>query len=170
MDNNKWFNSLSSKEKEEYRFQHNAQLRVRYAASAEFRAMKSIDAVIQYRQKREEVIQHLGGRCANPRCRWENEDGSHGCTDSLCLQIDHVHGNGAKLRKSASERGTVFYRKVLKTVPGEHYQLLCANCNWIKRAMNDELPQARTFDNSYVFVDKRKLREKDDLGRFVATT
>src|SRR5271157_497603 len=35
------------------------------------------------------LISLLGGRCADPDCAWVNEDGSRGCTDVRCLQIDH---------------------------------------------------------------------------------
>jgi hypothetical protein len=169
MDNNKWLNSLSPEDKEAYRIRHNAQLREKYATSVATRLRIKEEAFTQYRQKREAVIIHLGGRCSNPKCLWVNEDGSRGCIDTRCLQVDHVKGNGAELRKNKSEWGTVFYRKVLKTVPGEEYQLLCANCNWIKRSVNRELPQARTTEDSYVFVDRRKLREKDEFGRFMTT-
>jgi hypothetical protein len=167
MGNNTWFNSLSPAEKETYRLKHNAQLRGRYAADASLRIKKKEEGFQQYRRKREEVIQHLGGRCSAPDCLWINGDGSRGCTDSRCLQIDHVLGDGAVRRKESSEHGTVFYRKILRSAPGQ-YQLLCANCNWIKRSVNQELPQARALDDSYVFIDKRKSRIKDDLGRFAA--
>lgn len=168
MSSRKWYNSLSPEEKEVYRTRHNAQLREKYATSASTRLRIKETAFIQYRQKREAVIVHLGGRCAGLNCLWINTDGSRGCIDSRCLQIDHVKSNGAELRKNASEWGTVFYRKVLKTIPGEEYQLLCANCNWIKRAEKGELPQPRATANSYVFIDKRKSRPKDSLGRFAA--
>jgi hypothetical protein len=163
-----WYESLSEEDKSAYLKRHNAQLRQRYSSSFATRLRIKESNFQQYREKREEVIVHLGGRCSNPDCTSFNLDGSRGCTDTRCLQIDHVKGNGAQARKHSSEHGTVFYRKVLTTVPGEEYQLLCANCNWIKRAVNRELPQARFVDDSFVFVDHRKLRTKDELGRFVA--
>lgn len=58
-----------------------------------------------------------------------------GFVDARALQIDHVEGGGGKeLRKSGNRR--FYYRKVwLSLEAGERvYQLLCANCNWIKRA------------------------------------
>lgn len=143
MDNNKWLNSLSPEDKEAYRIRHNAQLRERYASTPATRRRIKEEAFTQYRQKRDAVIAHLGGRCSNLACSWIDSDGSRGCTDTRCLQIDHVLGDGAKRRKDPSEHGTVFYRKVLASVPGEEYQLLCANCNWIKRCVNNELPQSR---------------------------
>lgn len=68
---------------------------------------------------------HLGGVCQ--RC---------GFSDDRALQIDHVHGGGRKERSSSS--AGMLYRRVIASVPGETYQLLCANCNWIKRHENQE--------------------------------
>jgi hypothetical protein len=77
----------------------------------------------------------LGDRCASPNCLWINEDGSKGCTDRRCLQIDHVHGGGKKDRNGGAGRYGM-YRKILASDPA--YQILCANCNWIKLAVNGE--------------------------------
>lgn len=66
------------------------------------------------------VLAHLGGKCAE--C---------GCMDFRCLQVDHLHGNGTKELKTV--RLSRRYKKILLSKPGDEYQLLCANCNWIKR-------------------------------------
>ena len=55
--------------------------------------------------------------------------------DVRALQIDHVRSNGAHERRIRSQRS--IHRRVL-TYP-EDYQLLCANCNWIKRFDMDEV-------------------------------
>jgi hypothetical protein len=57
-----------------------------------------------------------------------------GFADKRALQIDHKHGGGCKERKRIGDY------KVLKRVleHPEEYQILCANCNWIKRAVNGE--------------------------------
>ena len=70
----------------------------------------------------------LGGKCAG--C---------GFTDWRALQVDHVDGGGGfELRKSGNKRW--YYGKVLKSLYANEgvYQLLCANCNWIKRHENGE--------------------------------
>lgn len=72
---------------------------------------------------RARVLAHLGGACA---C---------GVTDPRVLNIDHVHGGGCAERHSIG-RGTRFLKLVLASEPGR-YQLLCCNCNWIKRATNE---------------------------------
>jgi len=77
------------------------------------------------------AYEKLGNRCNNPGCGWINYDGSRGCEDPRCLQIDHVNGGGnIERKKGVRTIGT--YRHVLMDKKGL-YQLLCANCNWIKR-------------------------------------
>jgi hypothetical protein len=82
------------------------------------------------------AIAKLGGRCANPCCRWQNEDGSFGCTDPDMLQIDHPLGGGNIDRKVRNLH--TLYRDVLNA-PSGTYQLLCANCNWKKRKIQNEI-------------------------------
>jgi hypothetical protein len=92
---------------------------------------------IRERDRRAKVLEHLGNRCNNPACRWLNEDGSLGCKDPRALQIDHVRGGG---HQEMVELNCCNYRlcqKVLLDTAGT-YQLLCANCNWIKRHINGE--------------------------------
>ena len=87
---------------------------------------------------RGEVFKKLGGRCSSAMCRWLNEDGSEGCLDERCLQIDHVFDDGYKDRQQQKSPTMVsIYRKVLADTIGR-YQLLCANCNWLKRWAHDE--------------------------------
>jgi hypothetical protein len=74
---------------------------------------------------RGKIFDKLGHSCR--RC---------GFADKRALQIDHVHGGG----KGESRRGGWFYRKVLADTSGA-FQILCANCNWIKRHENGEIPK-----------------------------
>lgn len=83
----------------------------------------------------------LGNRCSSLTCGWVNADGSQGCTDRRCLQIDHVLGDGAEERrrhKTMDRRS--FYKQVFMDTQGR-YQLLCSNCNWIKMVVNSECPR-----------------------------
>ncbi len=91
------------------------------------------------------IITNLGGRCNNPECKWLNEDGTMGCTDIRALQIDHIDGDGNKQLRSGRGGGLVYYRIVRDDIKYSAlsntrcwYQLLCANCNWIKRHTNHE--------------------------------
>lgn len=73
---------------------------------------------------RAQVRNLLGDKCK--RC---------GITDIRVLQIDHINGNGYREKKEmgwSSGNVVPYYRHILD-VKGEGYQLLCANCNWIKR-------------------------------------
>lgn len=62
-----------------------------------------------------------------------------GFNDVRALQIDHVNGGGNKLRKQYGEM--VHNRMILESLinGSKDYQLLCANCNWIKRHTNKEI-------------------------------
>lgn len=61
-----------------------------------------------------------------------------GFSDVRALQIDHINGNGHKERLSI--HGIKFYRYYLKNIDEikDNIQLLCANCNFIKKLENNE--------------------------------
>jgi len=63
-----------------------------------------------------------------------------GFTDERALQIDHIDGGGFYERKKLKINPKGFFGYALQSVlRGEKkYQLLCANCNWIKRSENKE--------------------------------
>jgi hypothetical protein len=75
-----------------------------------------------FKQKvRLEIINLLGGKCV--KCGFE---------DVRALQVDHIKSVGQKNR---------FRQQYLKQDIVKNpnlYQLLCANCNWIKRHENNE--------------------------------
>lgn len=83
-----------------------------------------------------QAYESLGGRCR--RC---------GFKDPRALQIDHVDGHGvAEIVYHQERAGKVaYYKKVIRSIAmGEKkYQLLCANCNWIKRWENGETGGSR---------------------------
>ena len=82
----------------------------------------------KYHKTRKEIIKLLGDKCK--RCNF---------TDFRALQIDHVHGNGNKERKE-TKTTRVYYPTILKKIKAgsKDYQVLCANCNWIKKYENNE--------------------------------
>jgi RNase P subunit RPR2 len=89
--------------------------------------LKARARIVEYR---EAVLSLLGNKCAG--C---------GFSDKRALQIDHVNGGGSKQgRELKMHRGVKFYKLVLSN-KNEDYQLLCANCNWIKRIEKNELPK-----------------------------
>lgn len=62
-----------------------------------------------------------------------------GFNDNRALQIDHVNSNGSKERSSLQTHA--YYNHVLSEIKlgSNEYQLLCANCNWIKRYEKHEV-------------------------------
>lgn len=77
----------------------------------------------QYQKLRIKVLDRLGNKCV--RC---------GFSDGRALQVDHIKNNGYVEFKKYTARQ--IYQRVLKLPPEElkkNYQLLCANCNWIKK-------------------------------------
>lgn len=76
------------------------------------------------RNRAARAIKILGGKCVV--C---------GINDHRVLQIDHINGGGVEEVKTIGR-----YNMVSKILVGETnvYQLLCANCNWIKRWENNE--------------------------------
>lgn len=78
-----------------------------------------------YDRSKQSAIEHLGSKCVN--C---------GITDPRVLQIDHVSGHLTGFGKGNNWMAR--HKKIISTIPGVEYQLLCANCNWIKRYENDE--------------------------------
>lgn len=79
----------------------------------------------KYPELRNAVIDLLGGQCK--LCNYR--------TDRRALQIDHIDGTGrAERRRIGWHR---FYNKILSDQT--NYQLLCANCNYVKRYDNNEV-------------------------------
>jgi len=75
---------------------------------------------------REKIFDLLGRVCC--KC---------GFADIRALQFDHRNGDGYLDRDFSRHCGTILYfKKILANI--ESFQVLCANCNWIKRIENDE--------------------------------
>jgi RNase P subunit RPR2 len=81
---------------------------------------------------KEEIYNKLGHACV--RC---------GFADKRALQIDHVFGGGNQEHKEISSN-IAFLKKVISDTTGS-YQILCANCNWIKRMEKLEHNRAKPF-------------------------
>lgn len=94
--------------------------------------MRAVET-ISIRALRQTVVAHLGGACS--RC---------GFDDPRALQIDHVNGGGCEERRNGKSPGRALLNRVLKDDQGT-YALLCANCNWIKRAERTELVGGRVY-------------------------
>ena len=75
---------------------------------------------------RMKVVELLGGKCK--RCGFE---------DARALQVDHINGNGRNEKLSVTK---MYSKHIIDSIVNKEgrYQLLCANCNWIKRTENNE--------------------------------
>jgi hypothetical protein len=83
---------------------------------------------IKKREIRKEILNFFGDKCN--KC---------GFNDWRALQIDHVNGLGRREYRKG-RNGIIYYRTILKEIKNgsKKYQLLCANCNFIKRYTNNE--------------------------------
>ncbi len=77
--------------------------------------------------KREQLIISLGGYVC-VRC---------GFDDPRALQIEHIFGRSSDY--NLSKTGILDYLLENPDIAYEELQILCANCNWIKRAENKEV-------------------------------
>ena len=77
---------------------------------------------------RKNAINLLGTKCC--KC---------GFQDARALHIDHIHGGGC-LEQKRFGTGAAYLKNVCQSVMDNEnkYQLLCANCNWIKKIENKE--------------------------------
>jgi len=80
---------------------------------------------LRIQQLRKQCIFLLGSKCSNLNCLVPG-----GCLDTRCLHIDHKLSNGSRERRKWGNQYK-FYNRVLEHL--DEYQILCANCNWIKR-------------------------------------
>ena len=96
----------------------------RYRHSTKGKAKLAKAQRAQFKRLRQEILVLLGNACK--RC---------GFDDARALQIDHIRGGGALEKKKIGTH--TMYRKIIRD-GGIGYQILCANCNWIKRAEIEE--------------------------------
>jgi len=84
------------------------------------------------RQMRENLVELLGGRCVSANCTYTGND-------IRVLQIDHIQGGGLKELKQFKSRFSLYKYYLTHTDEAiEKLQILCTNCNWIKKYVNGE--------------------------------
>lgn len=98
----------------------------------------------RYKLWRDRLFKELGEVCRG--C---------GITDSRVLQVDHIQGQGRKDRLTKNFGrpgfGYLYFKRILETSDFRlKYQILCANCNWIKRAENGEYNRSIVADEDCV--------------------
>lgn len=104
------------------------------------RKLKHQEITLQKRNAKLElkkrVLSHYGNeKLACIYCGFDNMD---------ALSIDHIHGGGAKHRRSLGRAGRDFYLWLERNNYPEGFQTLCMNCQFIKRFANDR-EQNRTY-------------------------
>ena len=96
-------------------------IRVKERARAERNRVSLRDYQRDYRAEwRRRALDFLGGKCI--KCGYD---------DWRALQIDHINGGGRKEHKQMKSR-TAYHMHVIRT-GGSGYQVLCANCNQVKK-------------------------------------
>ena len=109
-----------------------AQRRFRQRHLERIRTENRIRQLKRHREARINLIEILGGKCL--RC---------GFDDHRALQFDHINGDAWRYRHHkhgttrAQQEAVVLLRDGEDSLK-ERFQLLCANCNWIKRFENGE--------------------------------
>lgn len=99
---------------------------IKYGKTPTGRIKKLIISKSQQSKLRQRILIKLGSQCII--C---------GFSDIRALQIDHIEGGGTELNKQ--QNWSTRYRSILNDTYTVKVQLLCANCNWIKRYENKEL-------------------------------
>ena len=96
------------------------------------------DTSARLKRMRKEAIDKYGGKCV--KCGYDK--------DIRALQFDHVYSDG-NIERKKNKSPNIILKAVLKDTEGR-YQLLCANCNFIKiyeseeRFQNIEMPKPIT--------------------------
>jgi len=81
-----------------------------------------------YKHLREILLEILGKKCV--RC---------GYNDIRILQIDHIRGGGLReIKEFGSSYSMLKFYVVNQDQISKNLQLLCPNCNWMKRMVNNE--------------------------------
>lgn len=84
-------------------------------------------------EKRKIVIQHYSPDLACQKC---------GESDFRVLTLDHIHGGGKEHLRSIKANklgGAGIYKWTIKNNFPKIFQVLCCNCQWIKRYYNNEI-------------------------------
>lgn len=91
--------------------------------------------MIWYPKRKEEVFKHYSSELKCAKC---------GFSDIRALSVDHINGGGTKHRREIG-KGAQFYNWLKKNNYPEGFQILCMNCQFIKRVENHE-ERGRKYD------------------------
>lgn len=110
---------------------------------------------------KEKILDRLGRKCVGKFCRWASEDGTLGCTHPDLLHIDHVKNDGKDKKDHYQTNFSAYFRRLIALPEQElkeNFQVLCPNCNWLKRL--EHLDAARAEKESQYALDPSYERLK----------
>jgi hypothetical protein len=90
--------------------------------------------------------------CMNPRCEVPG-----GARNIWSLSIDHIDGGGRKHTEELHKDGLNFYTWLIKNNYPKGFQVLCMNCNTIKKVENKE--DYKTRQPRRNIAEERKVKE-----------
>lgn len=136
---------MSSKKKREYDTKWMASIRKKYPE-------KYLLAASAQRERLKARVFLLYGNCCN-KC---------GFRDSRALQLDHKIRPAGSTDTSAHLHAMPLIRAILSGKENWlNYQLLCANCNWIKRSTNSEYGSFLRIATSDIMLQSPIPQETD---------
>lgn len=110
-----------------WRYSHPEKMRV-------YAERKRRTTYVWHQRLKAEVLSHYSPRLVCQRC---------GFSDIRALSIDHIEGGGAKhFREIRSVGGGGFYQWLKRRNFPLGFQVLCMNCQWIKRSERGEVSHA----------------------------
>lgn len=116
-------------------YQRNYSRKYRVENREKFLRILGLSARKQRYKHKNFLFELLGNKCSNPKCLVPN-----GCDDIRCLQLDHINGGGTKEYKKFKVVNSLYYYYFKHPEEAkEKLQILCANCNWIKRHEKNEI-------------------------------
>lgn len=117
---------------------------------------KNETTLTYFRRTKEFVFKHYS-QDAKPKCKFCKTD------DLRVLSIDHINGGGSRERKLVGF-GNTFYIWLVKNNFPDGYQVLCMNCQMIKRAKNKE---SRRIDRIPINNSSEALDVKNNLEKTI---
>lgn len=122
-----------------------------WSVSERGRAWRTIHERERLAKLREKALEKLGGAVCK-HC---------GFSDVRALQIDHVNGGGYKERKHKSPSKVIQnIRDMSVREARKKYQVLCANCNFIKRYTHNELAPRTKYTLEKLEEHGGRIRKK----------
>ena len=104
--------------------ENKTRMREYYRNNNQYKTSQLMQKKYHYKKSKLKLFEILGSQCV--RC---------GFDDKRALQFDHIEGGGSQERKEfKGKKETYRHYASNPELAKQKLQVLCANCNWIKRA------------------------------------